>query len=78
MGSNLTMMSCIIDTCIVHKKSCVKTPQQNFVIERKHQHILNVAHSLIFQSNLTIIYWSYVIFHVVDKCHNSVMFHTKR
>jgi len=49
---------------IIHQKSCVET-QQNDIVERKHQDILNVNHTLLFQENLPPIFWEFVVNHVV-------------
>lgn len=39
---------------IEHQRSCVDSPQQNGVVERKHRHLLEMARSLFFQSNVPI------------------------
>lgn len=42
---------------IVHQSSCVETPQQNGVVERKHKHLLEVARALRFKAKLPIHFW---------------------
>lgn len=41
----------------VHQFSCPHRPQQISVVERRHQHLLNVAHALMFQVQLPIHFW---------------------
>lgn len=42
---------------VVHQISCVDTPQQNETAERKNRHILEVARSLLFQTNIPKKFW---------------------
>ena len=42
---------------IIHQTSCVGTPQQNRVVERKHKHLLETSRALLFHSVLLIKYY---------------------
>ncbi|RVW63107.1 Retrovirus-related Pol polyprotein from transposon TNT 1-94 [Vitis vinifera] len=46
---------------IIHISSCVDTPQQNRVAERKNRHLLEVARCLMFSSNVPNYFWGEAI-----------------
>ena len=56
-GPKFTLNSFYAFKGIIHQLSCVETPQQNSVVERKHQHLFTVARALRFQANLPLKFW---------------------
>ena len=54
---NTEVKSYFSQSGIIHKSSCVDTPQQNGLAERRMGYILATARSLLFQANLSEKYW---------------------
>ena len=62
-GSEFLMPSFYASKGIMHQATCVETPEQNGIAERKHQHLLNVTCALLFQANLPSSSWCYALLH---------------
>jgi hypothetical protein len=43
---------------IIYQTTCVNTPEQNGVSERKNRHLLEVTRALLFQNNVPKVFWS--------------------
>ncbi|WVY95971.1 hypothetical protein V8G54_028122 [Vigna mungo] len=54
-----------VDDLYFFEESHDLNPNKNGIVERKHQHVLNVARDLLFQSALLSVFWSYAIRHVL-------------
>jgi len=55
---------------VFHETSCIATPQQNGIVMRKHQHLLNVCRALPFQAKISNILWSYslkLVVHLINR-----------
>ena len=48
---------------IIHQTSYVETPEQNGIVKRKHQQLLNVTRALLFQANLPHSFWCFALIH---------------
>lgn len=59
-GAEFKLDSFFANNGITHQLSCVET-SQNAVVERKHQHLLVVARSLMFQASLPLKFWEEAI-----------------
>ncbi|CAH9134443.1 unnamed protein product [Cuscuta epithymum] len=46
---------------IIHQTSCVNTPPQNGVVERKNRHLFETASALLFQMNVPKQFWADVV-----------------
>lgn len=56
-AAKLSFQEFFASTGIMSFHSCTETPHQNCVAKRKHQHLLNVARALLFQSNIPLSHW---------------------
>lgn len=56
-GVEFIMRDLFLRKDINHQTTCVETHEQNDVVERKHQHILNITHVLLFHSHLPIVFF---------------------
>lgn len=61
---------------IVHESSCVNTPQQNGVAERKNGHLLATTRALLFQNNVPKNYWGEAVLtstHLINRIPSRVL-----
>jgi GAG-pre-integrase domain/Integrase core domain len=46
---------------IIHETSCIGTPQQNGVAERKNRHVLETARSMLLEYDVPQVYWDHAV-----------------
>jgi len=62
-GIEFSMHDLFASKGIIHQTTCIETPEQNGIIERKHQHLLNVTRALLFHSSILAIFWCFSVQH---------------
>jgi len=62
-GAKFSMKDLFYAKGIIHQTTCVETPEQNDIVEHKHQHLLNVTRALLFQAYLPHLFWNFVVQH---------------
>lgn len=63
---------------IIHQTSCVKRPEQNARVERKHRHILEISRAMRFQVALPLKYWGDCVMtatHIINRLPVEVLNH---
>lgn len=76
LGKSIAGSSFFHSLGIVHQTSCIRTPQRNGVVERKHRHLLETGRALLFQSKLPIEYWGECILtatHLINRLLSKVI-----
>ncbi|RVX06582.1 Retrovirus-related Pol polyprotein from transposon TNT 1-94 [Vitis vinifera] len=61
---------------IIHESSCVNTPQQNGVAERKNGHLLNSTRSFMFQKNVPKSFWGEAVLttaHLINRLPSRIL-----
>lgn len=75
-GEFISLRSFFQDNGVVFQHSCVYTPQQNGVMERKHRHILQVDRALKFQAHLPTQFWGECVLtavHIINRLPSPIL-----